>query len=563
MDVTPYMDLRIAPIHVFDALEERGSRPRFMIPRDDDWEAVTWNAFGEMIRDVGMWLRSVGVSTEDRVAIFAPNRVEWMAAALGAQAVGGAMVPVYPTSTADQAGYVAEHSDSKVVFVDTPALVEKVLDQWTAYDGVEKIVLFDANIDVVRILDKLRSEGRVDLEWLDIESRFVTWPTVRKIGRALHDEKPGVFDQVMNAVELDQMAVMLYTSGTTGRPKGVPLTHRNIGVNGRDWLEVNGPQVSEESVDVLWLPMSHIFGFGQACLGNTLGFTSYLSDPMHVLDILPRVRPTIFMSVPRYFEKIAAAASQPSTDEARKKKLDEVTGGRLQFCLSGGAGLKRQIKDFFWDHGILITEGYGLTEASPTLTLNRPDAFDFDSVGKAVPSVELRLAEDGEIQARGDSIFGGYHKDPEATASVFTEDGWLKTGDLGHIDERGFLRIVGRKKEILVTAGGKNIAPGNIEQQFLDDPHIAHVVVYGDGEKYLVAGVWLDPFAPRLAEPEKYVEKKVTAVNEGLARYETIKKFVIMNDPLTVEGGYVTPTLKVKRNKVYDAFGDQFRALYR
>lgn len=558
MDVTPYMDLKIAPRAVFDTLEERSSRPRFMLPtQGGDWTAVTWGAFADQIRRAGMWLRSQGVGAEDRVAIFAPNRVEWMSAALGAQAVGGAMVPIYGTSTAEQAGYVIEHSDAKVVFVDTVPLVEKVIEGWELYGAVEKVVLFDPAIDVREILERFHADGRTDLEWLDIEGRFVTWPTVQTAGRALVEEKPGVFEEVMSAVGLDQMAVMLYTSGTTGRPKGVPLTHRNVGVNGRDWLEINGPLVDENGVDVLWLPLSHIFGFGEACLGNTLGFTSYMSDPFTVLEVLPKVRPSIFMSVPRYYEKLAATAAEAPTDAARREKLAALTGGRLKFCLSGGAGLKREVKEFFYDHGILITEGYGLTEASPTITLNRPDAFRFDTVGKPLPSVQVRLADDGEILARGESIFGGYHKDPQASAEVLTEDGWLKTGDLGQWTEDGFLKIVGRKKEILVTAGGKNIAPVNIEQQFLDDPRIAQVVVYGDGEKYLVAGIWT-----LTAVSEDELETLVERVNSGLARYETIKKFAVMKEPLTVENGFLTPTLKVKRNRVYEAFGDVFRSLY-
>ena len=276
------------------------------------------------------------------------------------------------------------------------------------------------------------------------------------------------------------------------------------------------------------------------------------------------------MSVPRYFEKLAATASAARTDVDRRELLEQITGGRLSFCLSGGVGLKTEIKQFFWDNGLLITEGYGLTEASPTITLNRPDAFRFDTVGKPLPSVEVRLADDGEIMARGESVFGGYHKDPEATAAVLTEDGWLKTGDLGQWTDDGFLKIIGRKKEILVTAAGKNIAPVNIEQQFLDDPMFAQVVVYGDGERYLVAGIWLEPIAvravfgdtPSQAQIDDYVERKIAAVNEGVARFEQIKRWHVIESPLTVENGFLTPTMKVKRNEVYRAFGDHFRALY-
>ncbi len=252
-----------------------------------------------------------------------------------------------------------------------------------------------------------------------------------------------------------------------------------------------------------------------------------------------------------------------------------MTGGRFRFCLSGGAGLKREVKEFFHRHGVLIIEGYGLTECSPTLTLNRPDAFRFDSVGKPIPSVELKLADDGEILARGPSIFGGYHKDPQATRDAFTEDGWFKTGDVGRFTEDGFLQIIDRKKDILVTAGGKNVPPANIELRFADDPLVAHVVVYGEGKRYLVAGIWLNAdlvdtqLAARGVKPESrgealrtLVEESVARVNAELASHESLKKFAIMDRPLTIDAGLLTPTLKVRRKRVYEAFREHFEALY-
>lgn len=375
----------------------------------------------------------------------------------------------------------------------------------------------------------------------------------------------------MDAVGLEQPGVMLYTSGTTGMPKGVPLTHKNVAANGRDWLECNGPLLDEGAIDLFWLPLSHIFGFGELCLGNTLGFVTYWSDPAKVFADLERVRPQVFMSVPRYYEKLATRAMQAHDPAAQRERFEQITGGRLKFCLSGGAGLKQEVKELFYAQGVLIIEGYGLTESSPTLTLNRPDDFRFDSVGKPLPSVELKLAEDGEILAKGPNIFGGYHKNPEATRETFTEDGWLKTGDIGRWSEDGFLQIIDRKKEILVTAGGKNIPPANIEMRFQDDPYIAHVVVYGDGKSYLTAAVWLheDAVAQELGESkddasavQALVEQRVALVNEKLARYETIKAFVIIEEPLTVEGGLLTATLKIKRKKIYERYGDRLEALY-
>jgi long-chain acyl-CoA synthetase len=509
----------------------------------------------------------------DRSAIYAPNRVEWASAALAIQAAGGVMVPVYPASTAEQLSYVASHSDAKVIFVDTPALLGRVIEAWSALGAVSRIVLLDDALDAARVHESLRAKGITVPSFEDLARKVVTISAAREIGAAIDREDPKAFERTMNAVSLDQFGVMLYTSGTSGNPKGVPLTHRNVAVNGLDWLKCNAPLLEVGAVDILWLPMSHIFGFGEMCLGNSLGWTSYLSDPAGCLQQLPVVKPTIFFSVPSHWEKLAIQAMHEPTAEARLAKFQATTGGRLKFCLSGGAGLKREVKDFFYSCGLLLVEGYGLTETSPTLTLNRPDAFRFDTVGKALPSVELRLAEDGEILARGANVFGGYHKDPDATREAFTDDGWFKTGDIGRFTEDGFLQIVDRKKDILVTAGGKNVPPANIELRFRDDALIAHVVVYGEAKKFLVAGVWLNEeavaaslkdVAPEGHEAAKraLVQKRIDQVNSALASYETIKKFAIITEPLTVESELLPPSLKIRRKKINERFHDIFEGLY-
>ncbi len=571
MDITPYLELKPAPRAVFDSLPERKTRVRFMLPTPDgDWRAVTWGAFATQIRRCALFLSSVGVKPGDRGAIFAPNSVEWMAAALGLQTAGGVMVPIYPASTAPQAAYVASHCDAKVLFVDTPALLTRVFEQWSDYAQVLRIVtLGEKAIEAGPLLEKMRAEGRPCPPIAEVEKKLVPWSKVQAQGAARDAESPGELERMLDGISIDQPGVMLYTSGTSGNPKGVPLTHRNVGVNGLDWLKSNAPLLTGNDVDVLWLPMSHIFGFGEACIGNTLGFTTYFADPSTALQRLKEVRPNVFMSVPALWEKLASQAGD------KRGALKELTGGRLTFCLSGGAGLKREVKERFHAEGMLIIEGYGLTECAPTLTLNRPDAFRFDTVGKPLPSVELRLAEDGEILARGPNVFGGYHKDPAATKEAFTDDGWFKTGDVGRFTDDGFLQIVDRKKDILVTAGGKNVPPANIEVRFKDDPFIAHVVVYGDAKRYLVAGVWLNEQAVNAhldangvapdarAEAKKaLVQRRVDEVNGQLASYETIKKFVIIDTPLTVDGGMLTSTLKVRRKQVYSAFGSQLEALY-
>ena len=507
MDVAPFLELRPAPCAVLDRPAERMGDVRFRV-RDEGgaWRAVTWGDFAAQIRAVGAWLAGAGIGPGDRCAVYAPSSVAWAAAALGIQAAGAVMVPIYPASTAEQAAYVIEHARVRALFV-----------------GAEQRERAP------------RVEHLVDLEH--------DWARIQ----ATRDD--GVVAARLAAIDLDAPGLLLYTSGTSGNPKGVPLTHRNVGANAVDWLRCNAPLLDTGYRDLLWLPMSHIFGFGELCLGNTLGWESWMASPADALAVLPEVAPHVFMSVPAYWEKLARGL-------LAGKSVAELTGGRLRFCLSGGAGLKVEIKELLHASGVLVIEGYGLTETAPTLTLNRPDAFRFDTVGKPLPSVELRLDDDGEILARGPNVFAGYLDDPEATRAAFTDDGWFRTGDVGRWTDDGFLQIVDRKKDILVTTGGKNVPPANIEARFADDPVIERCVVYGDARPYLVAAVWVAP--GREAE----VEARIAAVNAGLARYETIKKWFVAAEPLTVEAGTLTSSLKLRRKAVYERLRDRFEALY-
>ncbi len=515
MNIDHILQARTAPHILFDAIERYGDKPRFYIP-----EAVSWNQFGDKVRQLGMCLLSLGIRPGDTCAIYAHNSLEWASAALAVQSIGAVLVPIYPASTKAQCDYIVGHSDAKLIF---------------DHEGLRRI-----------------SDGKT-LRWQEVA--------------AYGQDRASEFDERLASIGLDDIALMLYTSGTTGVPKGVPLTHGNVGTNAVDWLRSNQPLLHEDAIDLLWLPMSHIFGFGELCLGNSLGFTSYIVTPAEVLDLMPTLKPTVFMSVPAYWEKLAGRARMHAKPVEELRRL---TGGRLRFCLSGGAGLNREVKELYLEMGCLIVEGYGLTETAPTLTINRPNDYRLDSVGKALPSVQLRIAEDSEIQARGPNVFSGYYKDPVASAEAFTEDGWFKTGDLGSLDDDGFLRIIGRKKEILVTAGGKNIPPANIEMLFQDDPYMDHVVVYGDGKKYLVAGIWpnqsniqahLGSDASEQAV-RKLLADRVEDVNGKLARFETIKNFAVMSSPLSVESELLTSSLKIRRKKIYEHHRDVFENLY-
>ena len=521
MDVSSILEILPAPHAVFARLATHRDRPRFQV-RDaaGAWQPVTWGQFATQIRGVARWLIEHDLAPGERIAIYANNSVAWASTALGAQTAGALFVPIYPASTPEQVAYILGHAEIKYVFT--------------------------AGAELVARLDKATLEHKPEV----IDLADMTW-AAEAAARDVAD--PALVDARLAAVDLDQPAEMLYTSGTSGNPKGVPLTHRNVGRNGADWLESNAPLLAENDLDLLWLPMSHIFGWGELCAGNLLAWETYLASPADVLELLPVIKPHVFMSVPAYWEKIARKIASSS--------LERVTGGRLRFCLSGGAGLKVEIKEQLYAVGLLVIEGYGLTETSPTLTLNRPEAFRFDSVGKPFPSLELKLDTDGEILARGENVFSGYFKDPAATAAAFTEDGWFRTGDVGRWTDDGFLQIIDRKKDILVTAGGKNVPPANIEAKFVDDPVIERLVVYGDARSYLVAAIWPRAGVPA-AELQALVAQRVDAINTQLARYESIKRFFIAEAPLSVEDGTLTSSLKLRRKAVYDRLRDKFEALY-
>ncbi len=554
------------------ARDDLRDQPRCMIPAEDgEWQPVTWGEMSTRVQRIASFLIDRGVDKDVKVAVLSNTRLEWGLAGIALCAARGVLVPVYPTLVGEQLAHILSHSDAKVLFVENSDQLKRVLLVWDQLH-LDTLVTFDA-VDAAALARDAGIEGD------EVASRCFSLADAERQGAdALAPEPERVLTRT-EQIELDDVGFLVYTSGTTGMPKGVLLSHRNVGVNGGDWVSLNGPLLAEGNVDILWLPMSHVYGWGQFCLGNQLGFRTYFSSPVQALRHMTALSPHIFMSVPAYWEKLAQMAQAASPDDsAQHAELRRLTGGRLSFCLSGGAGLRREVKEFFKAAGILIIEGYGLTECSPTLTMNRIDDYDFGSVGKPFPSVRLKIAEDGEILARGDNVFLGYYKDEQATKAMFDDEGWLKTGDLGRFNGKGFLQIVGRKKEILVTAGGKNIPPENIEQRFRDDPLILQLVVYGDAKKYLTAVVDVDDQVAKakLAEIgetagrsprqhpliKKWVGERIDAVNQSLARYETIKKFCLADEAMSMENGLLTPSLKVKRKKVYERYRQHLESLY-
>jgi len=549
----------------FTKVAQWAHKPRFMIQENGQWKPILWSEYREQVELVACALNSLGIKPGNKVGILSQNSLEWIYAGLGITTAQAVLVPIDHSSSPDMAGYIVNHADLQLLFVQNVTIFDLLISAGSKFPLLKYVVVIESD----------GKENRNGLKFFNLDDLY-------HLGENHRDSHPHLIEKLVETTTEEMVAQMLYTSGTTGRPKGVPLTYGNLIASTNDWLAINGSLVSSESVDLHWLPNAHIFGWGSLGLGNILGFTSYLTNPLEVLKLMPEIKPHLFMSVPAYFEKLYQLSVTSSESKNKQiETLQQLMGGRITFLLSGGAGLKREVKEFFLKAKMWITEGYGLTECSPTLTMNRHDDFNFDSVGKPYPCVNLKLAEDGEILARGPVIFQGYYKDPVATSEVFTEDGWFKTGDVGQWMNDGFLKIMGRKKDIIVTSGGKNIPPENIELRFKDDPYIEHLVVYGDGKKYLVAVVTLgchviESWAKEngiafesweelctMSAMETMVQDSINRVNSELSSFETIKYFRIVPENFTPLNGLLTSSLKVKRKKVYQRYEIILEELYR
>jgi len=586
----------------WDRVERNPDRPAQQFKRGGAWETLTWRQVGEAVREVATGLLALGRRPGDAVGILSTSRAEWVQADFAIFSAGCVTIPVYPTYPPDLVQYIVNDAGVRTLLVEDPAQLAKVLGVRDRMEGLEQVVVIQG------------FQGREDQATL-------TWEGLRRLGREHQDRLKAELAQRVAGVRPEDTATIVYTSGTTGPPKGVVQTHANHLAA----LAAVGQvlDVQEGDVHLLFLPLAHSFARLEAFTGVYRGLTTAFAESIDKLrENLPEVRPHFIASVPRVFEKVYAGvlaraeAGSPlrrrlfhwavgvgrqvsRLTQARQPvpgglafryrlaerlvfhKLHAALGGRLRFAVSGGAPLSRDIAEFFHAAGILILEGYGLTETCPVLTFNRGSHFKFGSVGQALPGVEVRIAPDGEILARGGNIARGYFKKPEATREVFLPDGWFATGDIGRLDEEGFLYITDRKKDLIVTAGGMNIAPQNIENLLKTDPFVSQVVVHGDRRPYPVALITLNPdelaaFArsegilaqdpAALVRHPKVVERVhriVEAKNAELSSYARIKKFAILPGDFTVENGALTPTLKVKRKVIAERFQDILDSLYR
>jgi long-chain acyl-CoA synthetase len=570
------------------AAAQHGDSPALRFKDGEEWSDVSYTQLGDVVDEVGRGLIDLGLGAGDKVAIVAHTRPDWTFAHFGILAAGNVSVSVYQTNSADECHYVLEHSESKAVFLEDAEQLEKIRAVRDRLPTLEHVILLEPveGADDAITLDELRERGR---------SR----------GAAELERRTA-------AVTKDDVCIYIYTSGTTGPPKCCILSHGNY----REVVTMSEEQgvLGEGEVAYLFLPLAHAFAklvqFIVLDLGGTLAF--WEKDPQKIVPNLMEVKPSFFPSVPRIFEKIYTLATSNAEDpeklkqavqvglkvrqleqagaevpaelragfdqaeEALFKNVRAIFGGRIEQCNTGAAPIAKEILEFFYACGVPVMEGYGMTETATVATVNTPEAFRLGSVGKPIPRVEARVAEDGELLLRGPNIFRGYYKNEEATGETLV-DGWLHTGDLGSIDDDGFVFITGRKKDIIITAGGKNITPANLENGLKQTRWISQAIVIGDRRPYLVALITLDPDeAPAFAEQHGLsvedlpgsdamraeVQSAVDTVNATVGPVEQIKYFKILPHDLAQETGELTPTLKVKRNVVADKYAGEIDALY-
>jgi long-chain acyl-CoA synthetase len=581
-----------------EQVERLGVRSAMRYRDGGDWRDITWSEYGRAVREVASGLAAIGVRPGDAVAIFAPNRPEWHIADIASMCARAVTIPIYLNNAPAQVAYVAGHSDSKVVFAAGEEQLRKVEKEREDLPALEHVVTFDGASS---------ADGFV-----------VSWEEIRARGREADAANPAWFDASVDAVQPDDVATIVYTSGTTGNPKGAILSHRNIVWTAGSLLQV--VKDDEEGRRLSYLPLAHIAErvsshFVQAFLGSQTWFAESLDT---LLRDLQDCRPNVFFAVPRVYEKfhagIMAKAAERQEDERQlfeglltlavaavelRQEGEDITEENVQalqmadqmafgpiraaigldqvrVAVSGAAPINPEVLKFFHAIGVPIAEVYGQTEDCGPLTLNPPERIKIGTVGPPIPGVEIRIAEDGEILARGGNVFQGYFKDPAGTSQTLAE-GWLHTGDIGWVDDDGYLTITDRKKDLIITAQGKNVAPQEIESRLKYHPLVSQAVVVGDRRPYLVALITLDPDASgRLAaeaglDPGSIAESDqvreaiaaaVEAVNAGFSPAEQVKRWTVLPRDFLIEEEEITPTLKVRRRAIVERYADELEALY-
>ncbi len=572
----------------------------FRYPQDHTWESVTWQQVGDRVYNLAAGLISLGIALEDRVALASATRYEWVLVDFAVMCAGAATTTVYPTTNATDVAYIVANSGSRVVVAENQAQLDKMLEHRSELPDVSKVVLID---------------GNGDGDWV------ITLAELEQLGKQLLADSPNAVKDRVAAVGPGQLASLIYTSGTTGRPKGVRLTHGawTYTAAAIDSVNVLGP----DDLNFLWLPLAHAFGKVMLALPLQIGFPTAIDGRVErIIDNLATLRPTVMGAAPRIFEKAHARIQDMAAEQGRLKKrvfdwaiavgvkvsetrqagkkpsltsslaykvadrlvfatIRERFGGRLRFFVSAAAALDREVALWFDAVGIIVLEGYGLTETAAASFINRPNAYRLGTVGRPFPATEARIADDGEILLKGPGLMTAYHDLPDATAEALDEDGWFHTGDIGEIDTDGFLRITDRKKDMFKTSQGKYVAPSVIDARFKGlCPYVSELVVYGEGKPYCVALVSLDGEAitdwagknglagksfAEIARDEKtrqLIAGYIDTLNAELNRWEQIKSFTIADRELSIEAGDLTPSMKLRRKIVIEKFTDQLADLY-
>jgi len=584
---------------LLDRVVATPQREAFRYPVGEAWESVTWGEVGDRVRRLAAGLVSLGVEAEQRVAIASGTRYEWVLADLAVMCAGAATTTVYPSTIAEDVAYILQDSDSLVVFAEDDTQVAKLREHRDRLPRVGVVVTFD---------------GVPDDDWV------ISLTDLEKRGEQLLAAQPDVVEHRVGAGRPDSLATLIYTSGTTGRPKGVRLAHSTWTYQGAA-IHARGT-LAEDDLQYLWLPLAH--AFGKVLLSSQLacGFATAVDGRVDkIVDNLAVVRPTFMAAAPRVFEKVygrivtmvkaeggvkeklferafqvAMAADRlqqegrpvPAGLRTQRAFLDRLVfakirgrfGGRLRFFVSGAAALDPDVAAWFHAAGILILEGYGLTETGAGAFVNDPDHYRIGTVGTPLPGTEAKIAEDGEVLIKGPCVMAGYHNLPAESERALT-DGWLHTGDIGELDADGFLRITDRKKDLFKTSGGKYVAPSAIEARFKAlCPYASQFLVHGAGRNFCVAMVALDAdamaawaaqhgmpgasYSELVASPQvqQMVGGYVDRLNATLNRWETVKKWILLDHDLTVESGELTPSMKVRRRVVEANHQDRLDALY-